>query len=1658
MRRDKKEVRSGQEAGFSAEPTPIDMQSSSRSLDETARQTSTGRRIVGVLASGLGRRSSSHYSPTDSPNSPSLLVKRQFAFPILALLAVAALGLWLLLPGGALRAQDAAIEYAENGTDPVATYTAVDPEGSAIVSWTLSGDDAGGFAISSVGVLTFAKTPNFEKPADDGADNLYKVIVHATDGTRNRGMTKEVTIEVTNVDEAGKVTLSALQPQSATELTASHSDPDGGVSDLTWEWERSMSSSGGFTVIEDEISSAYTPVDDDVDYFLRAKASYTDKEGSDKSAMVVSDYVVQRVRGTNNAPVFPDQDTDTALDQSETATRMVAENTKAGQAIGNPVAAEDKDGDVLTYTLFDDETDSGDSTAFTIDPATGQLKTKGDLEFDGEDAQTSYIVVVKATDPAGVPIADPRGADPVPMAAIEATSDMITVTIEVTDVNDPPEVMGTGAVKYPETTGETMQYMAEDPEDDTLDVTWTLAGDDAGVFDITLEDTTNGNGVDGGLLTFKEDKAPNFEKPGDANEDNVYEVTVVAADPNGNRDTMAVKVTVTNENEPGKVKLSKVQPRVGIAVKATLTDPDGSISGLTWQWSRSAAEEGTYLDIDGAKSDTYTPVAVADDTDVAMFLRATATYTDAEGATVPGNNDMDVPKTAVGTSDNAVEVDTRNRAPVFVDQDTETDGVQNASAVRMVEENAKTGVLVGSVVQAKDPDPNTDSLVYTLGGPDASLFTVTSDDAGDEANDVAAVVGGQIKVKSGTKLDYETKDTYMVTVTAVDSFDLTATIDVTIMVQDLDEAPKITGDVTAEYAENGTDLVATYTAVDPEGSAIVSWTLAGDDAGDFAISSVGVLTFVKLPNFEKAVDKDKDNLYKVVVHATDATRNRGMTKGVTIEVTNVDEAGKVTLSALRPQSATALTASHSDPDGGVSDPTWEWARSKSSSRGFTVIEDEISTAYTPDDDDIDYFLRAKISYADKEGSGKSAMVVSDYAVQGVRGASSYKAPVFPDQDTEMGGDQSDNATRMVAENTKAGQAIGNPVAAEDKDGDVLTYTLFDDETDNSDADDMTPSNRDGDSTAFTIDPATGQLRTKGALDLEVAGDVAGKAAYMVVVKATDPAGVPMADSRLGADQAAMDAIEATSDTIMVTITVTAVNDPPEVMGTGAVKYPETTGVPMQYMAEDPEPGNAIVTWTLAGDDAGVFDITLEDTTNGNGVDGGLLTFKEDKAPNFEKPGDANEDNVYEVTVVAADPDGNRDTMAVRVTIMNENEDGKVKLSKVQPRVGIAVKATLTDPDGSISGLSWQWSSSTTVRGTYDPIPGATSDTYTPVADDAEVTGAGAHVAMFLRATATYTDAAGDTVGEIDNEMPKTAVGTSDNAVEVDTRNRAPEFVDQDTETDGVQNTSAVRMVEENAKTGVSVGSVVQAKDPDPNTDPLVYTLGGADAGLFSVTDDDPDDANDVADGGQITVKSGTKLDYETRTTYMVTVTAEDSFGLTATIDVTIMVQDLDEPPKISEGGLAISGMMSVDYAENGTDAVATYDATGPESASASWTLSGDDAGDFSISNSGELTFKSAPDYENAADDGTDNVYMVTVEADDDTYTATHNVVVTVTDVEDDAPVIDDPVALYDTNIVDGKIDRTEVLAAVSDYFSDDITADVVLAVVAQYFSDARASS
>ena len=106
----------------------------------------------GALTKGPDRKFPGLHPPPGGATSPSLSTNRRFAFPILALLAALAVGLLFLLPGGPLQAQESAtIEYAENGDGPVATYTAVDPEGADIV-WSVTGTDLGDFSIENGGV------------------------------------------------------------------------------------------------------------------------------------------------------------------------------------------------------------------------------------------------------------------------------------------------------------------------------------------------------------------------------------------------------------------------------------------------------------------------------------------------------------------------------------------------------------------------------------------------------------------------------------------------------------------------------------------------------------------------------------------------------------------------------------------------------------------------------------------------------------------------------------------------------------------------------------------------------------------------------------------------------------------------------------------------------------------------------------------------------------------------------------------------------------------------------------------------------------------------------------------------------------------------------------------------------------------------------------------------------------------------------------------------------------------------------------------------------------------------------------------------------------------------------------------------------------------
>ena len=160
---------------------------------------------------------------------------------------------------------------------------------------------------------------------------------------------------------------------------------------------------------------------------------------------------------------------------------------------------------------------------------------------------------------------------------------------------------------------------------------------------------------------------------------------------------------------------------------------------------------------------------------------------------------------------------------------------------------------------------------------------------------------------------------------------------------------------------------------------------------------------------------------------------------VTVKVTNVEEPGTVTLSAEEPQEEIPLTATLSDPDNVTTDTTmWQWARSRNGSSGWTDIEVDTETdnpnanVYTPVNDDVGYYLRATVTYKDGESAAdvqendKTAQAVSTNP--GAKDAIRKRGTRVPGR---RGRGDTNGVERSVAENSRAGTAVGDPVAATD---------------------------------------------------------------------------------------------------------------------------------------------------------------------------------------------------------------------------------------------------------------------------------------------------------------------------------------------------------------------------------------------------------------------------------------------------------------------------------------------------------------------------------------------------------------------------------------------------------------------------------------------------
>ena len=867
-------------------------------------------------------------------------------------------------------------------------------------------------------------------------------------------------------------------------------EPHQGVHIVSWQWSRSPTDAAGtdFEDIVDATTNRYTPEGDDRGFYLRATATYTDPHSAPDDAdtkdmderitatdslrteMATTKNAVSIPSGPESAPTFPDT---TGPDTTGTVTRKVAENTMPGGNVGAPVTA--MAANPTTETLAH-KLEGADAKYFNIDnmgqitvggddPSTEnvtELGTDPELDFDDPMKKQSFSVTVKV---------EVTGGDANQKAEVD-------VNIIVTDVDEPPVITVTDAdgevvvppmvESYPEidedgvpNTAAVETYVGTDPEGDTI--SWDLRGADAALFTI-----------DGGVLKFM--SAPDYENPKDVEGDdtvtpdadanlNTFSVVIRAIASRDSGDTgpaetvdTTVVVTVTDVDEKGEVVISLLQPEVGIAIMASLSDPDGGVTGNDWQWEVSKVvanvldidEDDHWGDAPGGTptSESYTPDA--SDATGSKFLRVTASYTE--------NGDNRTAHAMSAYPVQALRLGAKNQSPDF-------DG---AKVELSVAETAEVGDDVDDPVVATVVAPSdTDILTYGLEAVDADALTdagVTDVTADNAEADLAAFdidkVTGQITVAQ--KLDFESRGPegnrdgkYVVVATVTDPSNLGDKIVVVITAEDMNENPVLSGrpeltineidsgaadaanpDFVGNPAAPAAPTVNVYGVVDEDDRAATDeWALKGEDKDQFQLIGEGgrTLVFTTQPDYENPADTGGDNVYKVTVVTFDGDGGRAEFD-VCIAVMNIDEEGKITLrdkdgkELVQPYAHGPITADLTDPDGDVSVSSWQWARSKDdppqSSDDPSEIADATSATYMPTNDDTSFFLRVTAMYTDgaddiTEGP-RTAVATAMHAVLEVK--DEQRTPEFPEETATQ------TATRMVAENAPSHDLRWRPPA------------------------------------------------------------------------------------------------------------------------------------------------------------------------------------------------------------------------------------------------------------------------------------------------------------------------------------------------------------------------------------------------------------------------------------------------------------------------------------------------------------------------------------------------------------------------------------------------------------------------------------------------------
>jgi Ca2+-binding RTX toxin-like protein len=633
-----------------------------------------------------------------------------------------------------------------------------------------------------------------------------------------------------------------------------------------------------------------------------------------------------------------------------------------------------------------------------------------------------------------------------------------TVTLTIQGTNDVAAL--TLRMSVAENTEDTIYGVsAVDPDGDTL--TMRLSGPDAGLFNLN---TTTGD------LTFR--APPDFEAPGDVGADNTYNVTITVSDGiQPIAQNLVIRVTnLIYENTPPVFTSGTTgtiaENATGVVYTAAATDDGDAVA------QRPVA---LVYGIEGADASKFN---INTATGAVSFIVAKDFETPDDANT---NNIYDITVTASDgsrTARQAVSITVtdvyENTAPFF-SSGTGASFAENGSGVVYTALVYDTGDAAGPITG--DLSYLTTSLA-TGGTNDNALFALD------------ALTGGLtfiVPPDFENPTDLNGDNVYVVVLEVTDGPDFTVTRQVSITVADVYEntAPVITNLGPTTFAENATGTAFSISATDNGGAAAagpvtITYSISGVDAALFTMNATtGRATFINAPDFEIPLDDDGDNVYDVVLSASDGSLTSSINRSITVTDVNVAPVLSSPINAIFAENDTgiAYAITYTDDDD-LAGATHVFAISGADASLFSV---DASTGEV-------LFVASPNFEAPR--SSVYSIVVSVSDVIDIAGAPTVLgAPVSQDvyitvTNVNEGLSILSAGTAAFTENmtTPAYTVIGLDIDADT----VLNYSIA-----------------GTDAARFTINSATGAVHFVTAPDFETPLDSGGNNVYDIVVSATD---------------------------------------------------------------------------------------------------------------------------------------------------------------------------------------------------------------------------------------------------------------------------------------------------------------------------------------------------------------------------------------------------------------------------------------------------------------------------------------------------------------------------------------------------------------------------